>query len=58
MYIFSCTILAYNSPLDSKKEVKSHNQIRAVALGLPVIPVNSPSDHMGVGDPLCMTRQH
>lgn len=37
------------------KGVESHNQIRAVALGLPwdlVIPANSPSDHMGVVDPL------
>lgn len=44
-----------------KRSQVTHYQIRAVALGLRwdlVIPANSPSDHMGVGDPLCVTRQH
>ena len=40
-----------------KKGGKSDSQIRAVALGLRTIPAKSPSDHMGVSDPLCVTRQ-
>lgn len=54
--IFPCTILEYKTPSWFKqKEFESHNQIRAVPLGLRwglVIPANSPSDHMGVVDPL------
>ena len=58
MYIFPCTILEYRPPGCFKKGEKSLNQIRAVALGFSTIPANSPSDHMGVSDPLCMTCQH
>jgi hypothetical protein len=60
MYIFPYTILEYRPPrlFEKKKGRQVAQSDMSRSAGTLNDPCEQSSDHMGVSDPLCVTRQH